>query len=588
MKQKLLSVLKKCSSTRAVKQVHAQMLTNSVDKPNFILSKLIDMEDYSYAFRLFSSIPQADEYAFNVMIRGLTTTWKHFNLALEFYYEMKISGLKPDNFTYPFVFIACGNILAYSQGLSAHSSVIKSGLNHDDHVSHSVITMYSKFGDLACARKVFDEIVWKDLVSWNSMISGYAKMGFASDAVELFQRMREDGFGLDEMTLVSVLTACGDLGELNIGRQIEDYIVKNNWVLNTFVGTALINLYGKCGELELARKTFEKMPKKDVVTWNAMISGYAQNGASEEALLLLKRMTKERVKPDKITIIELLSACASAGNLIFGKCLEAHSLKRGLQNDVYITSALIDMYAKCGCIDIALRVFENIPLKNQVSWNTMISALAFHGHAIKALEFFNLMLMEAGKVNPDHITFIAVLSACVHSGLVNDGYKLFNLMTTFDLAPKIKHYSCMVDLLARSGHVSEAWDFIKKMPGNPDEIVLGSLLGACHKAQNFDVGEKVIQLLLEIAPSDSGNYIVSSKVFANMKRWDDAAKMRALMRQKGVAKTPGCSWIEIEHQLYEFRAGDGLNLSSLEMCSLFSLLNNELMMECIEDEDGLL
>lgn len=229
-----------------------------------------------------------------------------------------------------------------------------------------------------------------------------------------------------------------------------------------------------------------------------------------------------------------------------------------MKNDVYIGTALIDMYAKCGSLDDALNVFEEMPHKNDVSWNAMISALASHGRAEEALALFKRMLKEGGSICPNDITFIGVLSACVHAGFVNQGRYLFNMMDEFGLEPKIEHFSCMVDLFSRAGLLYEAWDFITKMPGQPDEVLLGTLLGACQKRRNAEIGERVTQLLLEMEPSNSANYIISSKLYANVKKWDESARMRMLMRDRGISKVPGCSWIEIEGTLHEFHAGDPL------------------------------
>lgn len=288
-------------------------------------------------------------------------------------------------------------------------------------------------------------------------------------------------------------------------------------------------------------------------------------------------MRKTGPNPNTITLIGVLSACASIGAFDLGKWIETYASQRGLLHDIYVASTLIDMYAKCGSLDNALRVFENMPHKNEVSWNAMISALAFHGRAQEALSLFRLMSKDNYAARPDDITFIGVLSACVHAGLVDEGRQLFHSMSlSFGLVPKIEHYSCMVDLLARAGHVYEAWDFIEKMPGKPDEIVLGALLGACQKCRNADVSERVIKLLLEIEPSNSGNYVISSKIYANLRKEDDSAKMRVLMRQRGVTKTPGCSWIEIEAQVHEFHAGDDLQHHSTE---IYQLLNEEMKSE---------
>ncbi|KAB5514758.1 hypothetical protein DKX38_028664 [Salix brachista] len=398
--------------------------------------------------------------------------------------------------------------------------------------------MYARCGEMGFAWKVFDEMGDRGLVSWNSMISGYSKMGFAKEAIGLFMEMREEGFEPDEMTLVSVLGACAGLG-----RWVDWFVVDKKMEVNSYVGSALIDMYGKCGDLISARRVFDSMPNKDVVTWNAFITGCAQNGASNEAIVLFNEMREAGPNPDKVTMIEVLSACSTVGALDLGKWVETHASERGLQHDVYVASALIDMYAK----------FQ------------------------EALSLFRRMSKDSDTVHPNDITFIGVLSACVHAGLVDEGRQLFESMSlSFGMVPKVEHYSCMVDLCARAGLLYEAWDLIKKMRGKPDEIVLGSLLGACQRCRNADVGERVIELFLEMELSNSGNYVISSKIYANMKRWDDCAKMRVLMRQCGVSKTPGCSWIDIGARVHEFHAGDSLHH---HLVIIYQLLNEEIKRE---------
>ncbi|KAG5226198.1 pentatricopeptide repeat-containing family protein [Salix suchowensis] len=543
------------------------MLRNSIPKPNFLLSKIVDLKDLAYASLVFNHLTKPNIYAFNVMLRGLATTWKKYDFCVELYYKLKSFGLKANNFTYPFLFIACGNVGGLVHGKIGHCLVFKTGLDGDEYVNHSLITMYARCGEMGFAKKVFDEMGDRGLVSWNSMISGYSKMGFAKEATLLFMEMREEGVEPDEMTLVSVLGACGDLGDLGLGRWVDWFVVDKKMEVNSYVGSALIDMYGKCGDLISARRVFDSCQTRMC----------AQNGASNEAIVLFNEMREAGPNPDKVTMIEVLSACSTVGALDLGKWVETHASERGLQHDVYVASALIDMYAKCGSLDDALRVFESMPHKNEVSWNAMISALAFHGQAQEALSLFRRMSKDNDTVHPNDITFIGVLSACVHAGLVDEGRQLFESMSlSFGLVPKVEHYSCMVDLCARAGLLYEAWDLIKKMPGKPDEIVLGSLLGACQRCRNADVGERVIELFLKMELSNSGNYVISSKIYANMKRWDDCAKMRVLMRQCGVSKTPGCSWIDIGARVHEFHAGDSLQH---HLVIIYQLLNEEMKRE---------
>lgn len=305
-----------------------------------------------------------------------------------------------------------------------------------------------------------------------------------------------------------------------------------------------------------------------------MSDRYAQNGFSEEAISVFNEMKERGIDPDNITLVVILSACGSAGALEMGKWVENYATERGSKRDVYVATALLDMYAKCGSIDDALRVFEEMPRRNEASWNAAISALATHGRAREAISLFGRMS------RPDEITFVAVLSACVHAGLVDEGLEIFDSMgPEFGVGPGIEHFSCAVDLLARAGRVGQAWSLVQRMPVKPDAVLLGALLAACQRCRDRDVAERVAGLLLELEPSNAGNYIISSKVYAKMNKWDESARMRALMRERGVSKTPGWSWIEIGDRNYEFRAGGLLHDGSTEMSRVFGLLIEDLKRE---------
>ncbi|EPS65385.1 hypothetical protein M569_09392 [Genlisea aurea] len=578
--EKLLPLLKRCKSIRSLEQIHAQTLVNSIrmPMPNYLLSKMIDLKDFAYSVRFFSEVP-TNSYAFNVMIRGFAATWQRFELAVEFFARMNNLGVKPDNFTLPFVFMSCWNLLNVTMGMLAHSEALKLGLMLDFHVVHSLITMYSRCGEIKLARNAFDEMPRKDLVSWNSIISGYSKSGLAGDAVEMFRKMKEEGFEPNEMTLVSVLASCGDLGDSKLGKQIEDHVMGTDTEMNSFVGSALINMYAKSGELESAKRIFHYMERKDIVTWNAMISGFAQNGEAEETISLFDSMMRNgRPEPNEITLIAVLSACALLGSLEIGKRVEEYASARGFKRDIYVATALVDMYSKCGDLESASKAFDGMPRRNKVSWNAVISAHAFNGRPRESLALFRRMLDEEKDIRPDDITFVGVLSACVHGGLVDEGRRWFDRMdSSFGLTPKVEHYSCMVDLLSRAGLVSEAWDFIQRMPRKPDEILLGSLLVACQKAKNADIGERVSELLLEMEPSNSGNYVISSKIYADVKRWHDCAEMRRTMKQKGISKTPGRSWIETDGLLREFHAGDLLVDDARRIRHVLGLLYEDML-----------
>lgn len=320
--------------------------------------------------------------------------------------------------------------------------------------------------------------------------------------------------------------------------------------------------------------------KFGLIIWFPELNRYAQNGQPEEAIKLFNAMRESTTEPDKYTVAAVLSACASVGALKLGSWVDGFASRKGLINrNVYISTALVDMYAKCGNLDRAIKIFQSMPHKNVVSWNAMISAMASHGHGQEAIELFHCMLDEK-EVTPNDITFVGLLSACVHTGLVNEGRQWFNLMETkFGIVPRIEHYSCMVDLLARAGKVEEAWEFIENMPEEPDAVLLGALLNACRNSKNVEIGEKVMGKILELEPLNSGNYVISSKIYVNSNRLEDAARMRGLMKERGVSKTPGCSWIEIDGQAYDFYAGDRLHPETLDLNWVIDLMLEEMKLE---------
>lgn len=472
-----------------------------------------------------------------------------------FYGELLGKGLVPDNYTYPFVLKACANSHALREGEEVHAHVIKNGFVSDMFVLNNLMRLYAVCGVIGAARKVFDESPQLDLVSWTTLIQGYVKMGYWKEGVEVFFQMCELDFQADEMTMVVVLSACAKLGDLGLGRRIHEYMLDHRVNFDVFVENALVDMYLKCGDSYFAFKVFNEMPVKNVVSWNSMISGLAQQWQFKEALNVFRKMQSQGVDPDNFTLVGVLNSCANLGVLELGKWVHAYVDKNCVKADGILGNSLIDMYAKCGSIDKAVRVFEGMKLRDIYTYTAMIVGLAIHGQGEGALEVFTEMLKMG--IEPNEVTYIGVLTACSHAGLVKEGLKHFtNMSTLHGLKPQQEHYGCMVDLLGRAGLINEANEFIEGMPIEPDAFVWGALLGACRMHGKVEIGESVMKRLVKIETERVGASILMSNIYSSLNRFEDALKLRKAIKGRKMKKSPGCSSIEVDGVVYEFRKGD--------------------------------
>lgn len=488
------------------------------------------------------------------MIRGLVSN-VCFDDAIEFYGLMRSEGFLPNNFTFPFVLKACARLLDLQLGVKIHTLVVKAGFDCDVFVKTSLVCLYAKCGYLEDAHKVFDDIPDKNVVSWTAIISGYIGVGKFREAIDMFRRLLEMNLAPDSFTIVRVLSACTQLGDLNSGEWIHKCIMEMGMVRNVFVGTSLVDMYAKCGNMEKARSVFDGMPEKDIVSWGAMIQGYALNGLPKEAIDLFLQMQRENVKPDCYTVVGVLSACARLGALELGEWVSGLVDRNEFLYNPVLGTALIDLYAKCGSMSRAWEVFKGMKEKDRVVWNAIISGLAMNGYVKISFGLFGQV--EKFGIKPDGNTFIGLLCGCTHAGLVDEGRRYFNSMYRFfSLTPSIEHYGCMVDLLGRAGLLDEAHQLIRNMPMEANAIVWGALLGACRIHRDTQLAELVLKQLIELEPWNSGNYVLLSNIYSANLKWDEAAKVRLSMNEKRIQKPPGCSWIEVDGIVHEFLVGD--------------------------------
>eukprot|EP01018_Ginkgo_biloba_P028281 Gb_00409 [translate_table: standard] len=588
---RLVDMYAKCGSLVDARHMFNKMLIRNLFSWNTIIAgyaKCGNMED---AQKLFETMPERNEVSWNSMIAGYS---QHGNgeEALKIFWEMQRKGVKVNNFAYASIVRACASLMALEQGKQIHADIVKNGLYSDVYLGSALVDMYAKCGSIEDARLVFDEMPERNVVSWNGMIAGYDQNGGSDEALKLFHKMRMEDLRPDQFTFATIVSACANLSALEQGKQVHAHVIRVNYVSDIFLENALIDMYAKCEKIEDARQVFDKMPARDVVSWtamiagyakcasikeahhlfdempgrnvvswNAIIAGYAQNGHSEDALKLFRQMKQKNVLPTHYTFGNVLSACAGLATLELGKQVHAHIIKAGFQfksgtdSDVFVGNSLVDMYAKCGSVDNACQAFNNILERDRVSWNAMIVGYAQNGHGKEALELFQQMLQSG--IMPDHITFIGVLSACSHAGLVDEGHHYFDSMTRDHcITPLSDHYACMIDLLGRAGHLDKAENFINNMPFKPDAIMWGALLGACRIHGDVELGRWAAEHIFELDPQNSGPYVLLSNIYVEAGMWGDADKVRKMMKDRGVQKKPGCSWIEVNNRLHIFTVED--------------------------------
>lgn len=541
-----------------------------------------------YAEKIFGYIQEPTLFVYNVMIKAYAKRGS-FRRAVSLFERLREEGLWPDNFTYPYVLKAIGCLGEVQEGKKVHGFVVKTGLEFDTYVCNSLIDMYGQLGEIFYVKKLFEEMPERDSVSWNVTISAFVRCRRFSDSIGVFRRMRlESNEKPDEATVVSTLSACTALKNLELGKEIHDY-VRNELGFTDKINSALLDMYAKCGWLNIAQKIFDEMPTKnvicltsmvsgyinngkldearelferspvrDVVLWTTMINGYVQYNRFDDAMILFQEMQSRRVKADKFTMVALLTGCAQLGALEQGEWIHGFIDELGIKIDAVVGTALIEMYAKCGCVDKSLEIFNGLKEKDTASWTSIICGLAMNGRTSKALELFSEM--KRVGIDPDDIAFISVLSACSHAGLVEEGRQFFHSMIEiYKIEPKLEHYGCLIDLFGRAGLLDEAEELIERIPSDNNEIVVplyGAVLSACRIHGNLEMGERVARRLVDIGSSDSSVHMLLANIYASAERWEDMTKVRRNMKDLGVRKMPGCSSIEINGVVSEFVVGD--------------------------------
>ncbi|CAA7054604.1 unnamed protein product [Microthlaspi erraticum] len=434
---------------------------------------------------------------------------------------------------------------------------------------------------MSYAHKIFTKIEKPiNVFVYNTLIRGYAETGDSVSALSLYREMRVSGFvEPDTHTYPFLLKAVTKMADSRLGETIHSIVIRSGFGSLIFAQNSLLHLYANCGDVSSAYKVFDKMPVKDLVAWNSVINGFAENGKPNEALSLYTEMDSKGIKPDGFTIVSLLSACAKIGALALGKRVHVYMIKAGLTRNVHTKNVLLDLYARCGRVEEAKTLFGEMVEKNSVSWTSLIVGLAVNGFGKEAIEIFKEMESEKG-LSPCEITFVGILYACSHCGMVKEGFEYFKRMRDeYEIEPRIEHFGCMVDLLARAGQVKEAYEYIMRMPMQPNVVVWRTLLGACTVHGDSDLAEVARVQILQLEPNHSGDYVLLSNMYASEQRWSDVQKIRRQMLRDGVRKVPGHSLVEVGNRVHEFLIGDKSHPQSDEIYAKLREMTERLRLE---------
>ncbi|XP_010521079.1 PREDICTED: pentatricopeptide repeat-containing protein At3g24000, mitochondrial [Tarenaya hassleriana] len=467
---------------------------------------------------------------------------------------LDILGDRVDRSLYHLLLKKCTDSKRISEGRIVHAHILISVYRDDLIMHNTILNMYAKCSSLDEARKVFDQMLERDSVSWTTLISGYSQHEQPQDALLLFSRMLKLGFRPNEFTLSSTVKAAAAEAGYSCGRQLHGFCLKSSFDSNVYVGSSLLDMYTRYGLMDDARLIFDTLESRNEVSWNALIAGHARKSGTEKALELFRGMLREGFKPSHFSYSSLFGACSGTGFLEQGKWVHAYMIKSGEKLIAFAGNTLLDMYAKSGSIHDARKIFDRLAKRDVVSWNSLLTAYAQHGFGKEALRLFEDM--KRVGIPPNGITFLAVLMACSHSGLLDEGWYYFESMKKHGLRPEVWHYVTIVDLLGRAGFLDRAMEFIREMPLEPAAAIWKSLLNACRMHKNSELGAYAAERVFELDPDDPGPHVILYNIYASAGRWNDAARVRKKMRESGVKKEPACSWVEIENSIHMFIAND--------------------------------
>ncbi|OAY76469.1 Pentatricopeptide repeat-containing protein [Ananas comosus] len=555
------SVIKCCASLgvgRQGKAIHGLLVKYGIELDGVLGSSLIDMyskcDSAADAHKVFERIPEPDVVVYTAMISCFGRNGMALE-AFQLFSNMRRVGIIQNQYT--LVIAACTASKFGDQRLcgSIHSYIVKSGGLLETELGNAILNMYMKVDAVEEGCKVFNCMLDRDIVSWNMLLSGFHSGASCDQALRFFNQMITEKYIPNKYTFISILRSCTNFKASSYGTQVHAHIIKRGIEGDSHVGRALLDFYVNCGHFPRACLVFNRMQEKDVFDWTLVITGYAKKDQGEKAIEYYRDMQREGVSPNGSTLSSCLSASADLAALSCGLQFHSWVIKSGI-GDEFVSSSLIDMYVKCGSLMDAEAVFYSSSIRDEILWNTMICGYSHHGCAVQAIEAFKSMMDEGNK--PDETTFIGVLSACSHAGLVNEGLSYFNALShVYGMNPTIEHCACMIDILGKAGKLEEAETFIRKMALTHNPSVWQAILGACRMHGNVEIAERAAEKLFELEPNRDSTYVLLGNIYADLRRWNDASRVRKLLSSRGIKKEPGCSWIEVDGRFHVFLAQDG-------------------------------
>ncbi|WRX25112.1 Pentatricopeptide repeat - like 10 [Theobroma cacao] len=580
--------------------LHAKAIKNgsfqNLDVASYLLHLYGKSKCLSDARKVFDEMSQRDVRTWTILVSSFARAGSN-GIVLELFRDMQNETVKPNQFTLSIVLKCCSSLSELRIGKGVHGWILRNGVVFDVVLGNSLLDFYVKCEDFGSAKWLFElmgernSVSWnimigahlnigdvekavdifrrlssKDVASWNTIIDGLMRNGPKRMALELLYEMVKNGTVLDEVTFSISLVLVSSFMDIELGKQIHGRVLRLGFHVDGFIRASLIDMYCKCGKMEMALEVFKRMNSdfgrkensiEEIVSWSSIVSGFVLNGEIEDAFKTFTSMISKEIEVDRFTVTSIVSACANSGVLELGQQVHALIQKIGHRVDAHLGSSLIDMYSKCGSLDDAQMVFKQTNDKNVVLWTSMISCCALHGQGREAVRLFEFMMSEG--IKPNVVTFIGVLTACSHAGLIEEGCRYFRLMKeVYGIKPGVDHYSCMVDLYGRAGQLNETKNFIHENGIDHMSAVWRSFLSSCRLHRDIKMAEWVSEKLLHLEPPDAGTYILLSNIYATKQRWEEAAEVRSLMQSRGVKKHPGQSWIQIKNQDVEEEQGEML------------------------------